>query len=1184
LTYTVPPATPGLGGPYAFTPNNFPAGFACPTTTNSGNCSDGVGVGGAAGTFNTLNVTVKDTANASTPQGSVNSTNGSLTVDAEMTLTPPASPFPAAVLGRRFGVNTDTCVPGPNCIPVTYTVPAATPGLGGYTFTPNNFPTGFTCGTAGSNGNCLDSTSVGGAAGTFNNLNVSVNDTANASTPSNTVTSTNGTITVDAEMTLTPPGSPFPDAVLGRHYGVSTDTCVPGPNCAPLTYTVPPATPGLGTYTFTPNNFPAGFACTTSTNTGNCLDSTSVGGTANTFNNLNVSVSDTANASTPSNTITSTNGSLTVHNVLALSTNLTSPFPDAVVNRHYGVSSDNLCTAAGNVACTSLIYTASGGLLNGSNAYASMTTNGTTAITPGASFPLGFSCAANTPLTTLTCSAAPVSNTVTAGSYSPSVTVNDTANSATPAGNQADPGTLVVTAQLAVNNPTPSPIPDAVNGRVYGTPTTLQYTVTTGEGLAPVSLSGTGFPTGITCTTQTDNTDSANTMPCNSGANPVTGTTSTGTVTVTDTANATTPAATSGGGGTDPNSSISAVATTQVTVDPELVIQNASVLPNGEKNQPYSVLFTCQAPLNTGTCGGTGSPGNAAAMYTWAVSNNNITGVGTGFPVAPPTPVAPLQATYGAIFAGTPTATGSAETVTITVADNGSATTPSCTTAGTCPTNTSFTASILPSQAYVGSNANNAIDVFDTSGGVGSVSFVSTITTTTGGTPNYIAISNNGDYGIAADPGVHELYIQNLQTSATTTVANGQGLDNASGDTAAVAVGPQAVTGSPNSLSSPDDVFAYVANSGSDNVQVVDANPADTNFGNVTSNVTTITFTGGPYTGFGPVDLKVAPTFKVAVSPANPLGRLTHAYVARPRDVTGDSEVCVFDAEPSDTSTFLTQIAAANSPNGDNCIGLGAAATYLPKFIDVSPDGLYAYVTVTDGAGNGSLEIIDTNPNDAGTFETVIDTISLNGLSPSCLIPAGVRVAPDGQTVWVACHDTNADSQLVAFETALVGINQFTQGAALATANPATDYPIGIAFRPDAAFGLATLSGDTAIVPFTISGVGAVVADSVGTSPWGIDHIPNPVLHITTTALPQATHANVYQSSIVANGPNRYFTFTDITAPASNLASIGLALSSDGEITGTPTTAGSYTFTIQVTDQSLPVNNLVVQTVTLTVI
>src|SRR5208282_2329808 len=101
---------------------------------------------------------------------------------------------------------------------LAYTVPAGTPGLSGYTFTPNNFPTGFACATAANLGNCsANPVSSGASTGTFNNLNVSVKDTPNAATPANTVTSTpNTTMMVDAEMTITPPSSPDQAAVAGR--------------------------------------------------------------------------------------------------------------------------------------------------------------------------------------------------------------------------------------------------------------------------------------------------------------------------------------------------------------------------------------------------------------------------------------------------------------------------------------------------------------------------------------------------------------------------------------------------------------------------------------------------------------------------------------------------------------------------------------------------------------------------------------------------------------------------------------------------------------------------------------------------------------------------------------------------------------------------------------------------------
>ena len=561
-----------------------------------------------------------------------------------------------------------------------------------------------------------------------------------------------------------------------------------------------------------------------------------------------------------------------------------------------------------------------------------------------------------------------------------------------------------------------------------------------------------------------------------------------------------------------------------------------------------------------------------------------------------------------------------------------------------------FSANILASQAFVG-GSNATIALFDTSAGASGVSEVGSGTSLAGAsTPNYVAASPNGTYMFVADPGSNEVFIYNTLTAATTATTYSKGLSNIAGDTQAIAATPQTV---PTTGVSPDDVYVAVANGGRDNLQVVDANPSSGTFGTV---VESVTFgLGGDYPGSGPADLKVAPRFLVGGVP------LRHLYVLRP----GGDEICVFDVEPS-RATFLQQLAAANAPNADGCVSLDSAGV-VPKFIDISPDGLYAFVTETNGQTAGALKIINTDPNSA-TFETLMTTIDLATsqasitLSPNpadgttvtftgavwapvipgslevvagaiqCLDngsgsftgtgcqsgsinyataaisitftaaptagtlvqvsndfvtsePAQVRVSPDGQTVWVAGEDTGT---LLGFETALVGSAQFAMVAGMHTSVPASDMPMGIAFRPDGAFGLATLSGSWEVVPFVAAGAGTPLYKIGVQTPSGIEHIPNAVLHITTSALPAATHGLPYASSIVADGPNGYFTFTDVTGGTNNLASLGLTLASDGKVTSSTATSipnlpGTYPITVQVSDQSQPVNNIVVKTISLTI-
>ena len=1276
---TIYTASGGLGG-YVFpasTPGSMPTGIVCPAVSNSATytCSaPAPGIAASVGTYNP-NVAVTDTGNAATPSATAASDPLSARVDTLAVVAPLAwssdatgvDPPAPGVTSRTYG-NT-----GAGFKALVYDATGGNSGGTGYTLTvpssvvapaANGVPAPVACSTNAAHNQVTCSagfSAITAAPGTYP-FQITVSDTANAVTPS-ALQSLSRAITINAEMTVTPP-SMIPAGVVGRRYG--TGAACSGGSCTPLTYTVPAATPGLGGYTFTPNNFPAGFTCPTTTNNGNCSAS-SVGGSAGTLNNLNVTVADAANVSTPSNSVTSSNSSLTVLPPLAISSNLTSPFPDAVVHRDYGVKADLLCSPGGTSACTPLVYTATGGLLNGSNAYASITPNGTGATTPSAAFPAGFSCNGNSPLTTLTCTAAPVSPTVGTGTYSPSVTVTDIANSAIPAGtaSPSGPQSLKVDAQLGlIVNLGSYPDytwPDGVTGRGYGTNGLATAFYTASNGLATgyvFSPTLASFPPGFTCSSFGATEESCTANPSLTGAvgtyNPQ--------VKVTDIPSATTPAGTTT---TDPCSilpgpSCTPPTTVSLTVDPEIVIPTqalvaptcgigaypACVLPNGELNQPYSVLFTCQAPLGTGTCGGTGSPNNAQAQYTWSTgSSDNITGTAI-------TSTAVLNPTGDAFLFGTPTKEGQGETVTVSVTDDGNATTPPCSTAGTCPS-AKFTANILNSQALVGSNGSNKYAVFDTSGGPGSVTQVgSAVSPSRGSTPNYLAASGNGTYMFIADPGANQVYLHNTLTGVDTIVTNNSGLDNAAGDTSAVAVGPQAI---PGSLTSPDAVNVYVANAGSDNIQVIDGNPSSGTFGTVVGSPGT--FLHGSYPGTGPVDLKVASSFFVSPN------RVTHAYVVR----AGGNEVCVFDVEPT-SPNFGKDIVPAHHPNADSCISLEATATYgTPTHIDISPDGLYAYVVQTNGATLAGLSIIDTNPNSA-TFETLLGTINLTTASPAVTLspnpadgttttftgdytptpinpgslqvvagavtgldngngsitgtgiasgtvnyatgamsvtftaaptagtlvqvystfitanPTGVRVSPDAQMVWVAGKDTG---KVLGFETALVGSTQFSLVSGFSTPTPGSDKPIGIAFRPDGAFGLVTLSAPNSVLPFTTT-AGTAVATTGVTTPFGIDHIPNPVLHIVTATLPAATHSEPYASSIVANGPNKYFTFSDVTTGPDTLANLGFTLSSDGQVTSTDATSivnvpGTYALTIQVTDQSQPVNNLVIKTISLTI-
>ena len=78
-----------------------------------------------------------------------------------------------------------------------------------------------------------------------------------------------------------------------------------------------------------------------------------------------------------------------------------------------------------------------------------------------------------------------------------------------------------------------------------------------------------------------------------------------------------------------------------------------------------------------------------------------------------------------------------------------------------------------------------------------------------------------------------------------------------------------------------------------------------------------------------------------------------------------------------------------------------------------------------------------------------------------------------------------------------------------------------------------------------------------------------PALAITSTSMPNGNVGTVYSSTLIASGGTLPYSWT----LASGSLPAGLSLSTNGTVSGTPTSAGQFSFTVQVTDSSSPVQN-----------
>ncbi|MGH9401409.1 MAG: hypothetical protein ACRD2P_04795, partial [Terriglobia bacterium] len=451
--YTITPIS-ATGTPTA---NGAPAPMVCgnapspPSPPTQLVCESATGITANPGTY-PFTVSVHDAGTASDPVSTA-TLGQSVVIHAAMALTPQSASLPLAVIGRTYGDPSVTCG-GTPCAPIVYNISG---GLGGYSPTPTlaGFPGTFACPLAASGFSGTYSCSTAGAVAGTNpaTLSITASDTANTATPAGTLTSNNVNLGIAQPLTLTLTSVAPPAAVFGRAY--ATGSGCSGGACAPVVYTIANGT----------GNYPAAATLTTAAGPFTCSLAGSVydcsssaitlnpGGTPAT-ESLNVSVSDVANASTPSAPVSNTAATLTVNPALGI-TGPSGTLAIAVDGRTYGTGS--ACGATGTTPCTSVGYTIKGGL----GGYSPTSTLN--------QYPTTFAC----PFTStgsLSGSYACASPGGVTGSGSPSVsiTASDTANTSTPtAPATSNAATLPISAALSIAPP--ATVNPAVQGRAYGT-------------------------------------------------------------------------------------------------------------------------------------------------------------------------------------------------------------------------------------------------------------------------------------------------------------------------------------------------------------------------------------------------------------------------------------------------------------------------------------------------------------------------------------------------------------------------------------------------------------------------------------------------------------------------------------------------------------------------------------------
>ncbi|MDR3508443.1 MAG: putative Ig domain-containing protein [Caulobacteraceae bacterium] len=311
-----------------------------------------------------------------------------------------------------------------------------------------------------------------------------------------------------------------------------------------------------------------------------------------------------------------------------------------------------------------------------------------------------------------------------------------------------------------------------------------------------------------------------------------------------------------------------------------------------------------------------------------------------------------------------------------------------------------------------------------------------------------------------------------------------------------------------------------------------------------------MTITGASFTGATAVDFGGTPATGFTVNSD------TQITATAPAGAAGTVDVTVTTASgtsPTGASDHYTYVAAPTvtgvSPNSGGAAG-GTSVTITGTDFTGATAVKFGATNATGFTVNSATQITATAPaGSAGTVDVTVVTTggtSATGasdhftytaiaLSPGSL-PAGAVATAYSQTI-----------------TSSGGTGPYTYAVT------AGALPAGLALASGGALTGTPTAGGT--FNFTVTATDSLSA--TGSQAYSLT-IAAPTITISPTTLPAGTIAAAYSQSVTASGGTSTYTYA-VTAGA---LPAGMSLSSAGALSGTPTAAGGFNFTITATDSS----------------
>jgi hypothetical protein len=169
-----------------------------------------------------------------------------------------------------------------------------------------------------------------------------------------------------------------------------------------------------------------------------------------------------------------------------------------------------------------------------------------------------------------------------------------------------------------------------------------------------------------------------------------------------------------------------------------------------------------------------------------------------------------------------------------------------------------------------------------------------------------------------------------------------------------------------------------------------------------------------------------------------------------------------------------------------------------------------------------------------------------------------MAATPDGKGYWLVA----SDGGIFSFGDAAYYGSEPSTGVDVTNAVGVASNPNGDGYWIEGGDGRVGAFGDT--VTFGSMLGSALHEPIVGLASVPSPHVAPQPLEITSLSLPTALTGSAYATSLSASGGTSPYAWTI----ASGSLPTGLNLSSNGKITGTPSDAGNFTFTVRATDAS----------------